>query len=79
MQDWLNGTINGNLTNGNCHDGINSNGQNGDVIEVDPWSCSINEQNHNEENELKPSQSKLRKLLSEHQVRRSIFIFILVI
>ncbi|XKL60793.1 hypothetical protein PGB90_007850 [Kerria lacca] len=67
MQDWLNGTINGNLTNGNCHDGINSNGQNGDVIEVDPWSCSINEQNHNEENELKPSQSKLRKLLSEHQ------------
>lgn len=68
MQDWINGNLNGSLTNGNHPEGVNFNGSNGDVIEVDPWACSINEQNHNEDSELQPSQSKLRKLLSEHQV-----------
>lgn len=68
MQDWLNSNINGVLANGVCHEAASTNGQNGDVIEVDPWACSINEQSQNDD-DLKPSQSKLRKLLSEHQVR----------
>lgn len=67
MQVWLNSNLNGTLANGICHEAASTNGQNGDVIEVDPWACSINEQSQNDD-DLKPSQSKLRKLLSEHQV-----------
>lgn len=71
MQDWISGQSNGALLNGNhSNEAINSsNVSNGDVIEVDPWACSINEQSLNDDSELQPSQSKLRKLLSEHQVR----------
>lgn len=70
MQDWFNSTVNGTAQNGTHFEGTNANNtSNGDVIEVDPWACSINQENHNEDNDLQPSQSKLRKLLSEHQVR----------
>ncbi len=69
-QDWLGTQVNGNVTNGTCHEVPNNttSSQNGDIIEVDPQWCSINESNQTEDSELKPSQSKLRKLLSEHQV-----------
>ncbi|XP_065211388.1 uncharacterized protein LOC135839326 isoform X2 [Planococcus citri] len=71
MQDWFNSTLNGALANGVAHfennTSSNNNSSNGDVIEVDPWACSMNQDNFNEDSDLKPSQSKLRKLLSEHQ------------
>lgn len=80
MQDWFNSTLNGTLANGVAHfennASSNNTSSNGDVIEVDPWACSMNQDNFNEDSDLKPSQSKLRKLLSEHQVRIRLYVYL---
>jgi hypothetical protein len=70
LPDWVSAHANGTpLMNGNhSSEGTNSAQSNADVIEVDPWACSINEPNGNDDSDLQPTQSKLRKLLSEHPV-----------
>lgn len=63
MQDWL---VHSQLSMNGSSNGIGE-----DVIEVDPWSCSINEShesNDERDEDFHPTQSKLRKLLLDSQV-----------